>query len=401
MSMKKDTTKIFVFILTLIIELFQLNKFSYGQNILRSESKNKQTTQFNDNLIDCRNHIDFQKCYDLLAENVFESPDVVAICKAIERHDYKTMDVLKGKININTIGKQGITPLVWAYYSKDILSFQKIISLGANPNIRYIDTSEVCASRSINIMSPGSTFFSRLPIIKHTLSGYYPDYIDYPNICFNLMLVYGANSNEYNPYSGESVLYSACKEVNSEEMIKSLIRFGADVNFQTDEYEMKMTPLLIARTPQIVMLLLNAGADFNIKNSQGKSLSFRLLEIEDCDFINSHPVSNEWKNEWKNVKEFLINHGVNFDDEKKRYQEFKLRRKDNMNEYELYELEKNVLGATYDLNKRIEFEKQVGILTKDNLGQPYYDEYIRFRQKTFGVPQYIPKTPRFKCHNIQ
>jgi hypothetical protein len=395
--MKKDTTKIFVCILTLVIELSQLNN-SYGQNTLRSESK--QTTYSDNDFVDCERCVNFQEYYDLSAENVFESPDVVAICKAIERYDYKTMDALKGKININTIGKQGITLLVWAYYSKDILSFQKIISSGANPSIRYIDVSEEYASRSINIMSPGSTFFSRLPIIKNTLSGYHPDYIDYPNICFNLMLVYGANPNEYNPYSGESVLYSACKETNSEEMVKSLIRFGADVNFQTDEYEMKMSPLLAARTSQITMLLLKAGADFNIKNSQGKNLAFKLLEIEDCAFINSHPVSNEWKNEWKNVKEFLINHGVNFDDEKKRYQEFKLRRKDNMNEYEIYELERSVFGATYDLNKRIEFEKRVETLPKNNLGQPDYIEYIRLRQNTFGVPQ-MPKFSDFKYRDIQ
>jgi ankyrin repeat protein len=391
-AMKKNIRKVFIAILVLIFGLYKANDFFYGQNVLHDE--NKQTEQF-DNVLDYGNCVDFQKCYDLSAENIFESPDVVAICKAIERHDYKTIDILKEKININALGKQGITPLVWAYYSKDILSFQKIISSGVDPNIRYIDISEVYASRFINIMSPGSSFFSRLPIIKNTLSGYYPDYIDYPDICFNLMLVYGANPNEYNPYSGESVLYSACKEANSEEMIKSLIRFGADVNFQTDEYGMKMFPLFIAHTPQITILLLNAGADFHIKNSQGKTLAFRLLEIEDYDFINSHPVSKEWKNEWTEVKEFLINHGVNFDEEEKRYQEFKSRQKDNMNEYELYELEKSVLGATYDLNKRIEFEKQVEILSKDNLGQPDYAKYIKLRQNTFGVPQ-IPKHSRFK-----
>nr|CAD2157311.1 unnamed protein product [Meloidogyne enterolobii] len=113
-----------------------------------------------------------------------------------------------------------------------------------------------------------------------------------PNIFYTnskiskLLLLAGANPNAHQWFNGESEpLLSAFTRAGNVEMIKLLLKFGADPNFGNPG------PLLIALQHQnfkIIKILCNFGADpFNKLNSDGDSLLLYCVKDNySCDIIS-------------------------------------------------------------------------------------------------------------------
>ncbi len=72
------------------------------------------------------------------AEDYFQDPQVVALCRAIEADDVKEMErLIDAGADVNAIGKDGMTLLLWAFPENKIERFACLLRHGANPNVPF------------------------------------------------------------------------------------------------------------------------------------------------------------------------------------------------------------------------------------------------------------------------
>lgn len=75
-----------------------------------------------------------------VAEDYFEDPLVVELCKAIEANNLEGIDSLVAEgADVNAIGKGNMTPLLWSFPDDHIERFQKLLEHGADPNVLITD----------------------------------------------------------------------------------------------------------------------------------------------------------------------------------------------------------------------------------------------------------------------
>ncbi|MFZ2656414.1 MAG: ankyrin repeat domain-containing protein [Victivallales bacterium] len=71
-------------------------------------------------------------------ECFYSEPDMVAFCEAVILSDMKTMDryLKTGKVDVNKVGKEGVTPLLMAFKTRNKEAFLKLLQNGADPNLQ-------------------------------------------------------------------------------------------------------------------------------------------------------------------------------------------------------------------------------------------------------------------------
>ena len=70
------------------------------------------------------------------AEDYFEDPQVIALCKAIEANDLDEMErLIQAGADVNAKGEGNMTPLLWAFPDNKPERFEKLLEHGANPNV--------------------------------------------------------------------------------------------------------------------------------------------------------------------------------------------------------------------------------------------------------------------------
>ncbi len=78
----------------------------------------------------------FHQKHDWRAEKYFQDADVVDLCNAIESKDLRRMDqLIVTGTNVNAVGKDGMTPLMWAFPDNNLKRFTKLLEAGADPNV--------------------------------------------------------------------------------------------------------------------------------------------------------------------------------------------------------------------------------------------------------------------------
>lgn len=81
---------------------------------------------------------EWHKKYGWNSEVYFDDPDVVALCHAIEARNVAEVERLaKAGANINAIGKDNVTPLLWAFPGENEPCFRRLLELGADPNVMF------------------------------------------------------------------------------------------------------------------------------------------------------------------------------------------------------------------------------------------------------------------------
>ncbi len=70
------------------------------------------------------------------AEDYFDNKQVVALCHAIEQNDVKEMEkLIAAGADAKAIGKDGMTPLMWAFPDGKLERFACLLEHGADPNV--------------------------------------------------------------------------------------------------------------------------------------------------------------------------------------------------------------------------------------------------------------------------
>ena len=70
------------------------------------------------------------------AEDYFDDPQVIALCKAIEANDLEEMkQLIDAGADVNAKGKGNMTPLLWALPDNQLERFKMLLEHGADSNV--------------------------------------------------------------------------------------------------------------------------------------------------------------------------------------------------------------------------------------------------------------------------
>jgi hypothetical protein len=200
-------------------------------------------------LVGCRNRSQPES-----AEQLF-SGDVQSLAKAAARGDHQTVDRLVATgVDVNAIGSEGMTPLLWAVKENNLVGFSSLLAHGADPNA-LTDTGK----SAVNVAA-GMADLTWL----------------------RLCLAYGGDPNLVNagnPHApGQTPIYYAIREHNAP-AVKVLIESGADLEI-ADATE--RSPLYYAcefADYEIIYVLLRSGADYSPNNPDGLDPVARLRKF--------------------------------------------------------------------------------------------------------------------------
>jgi ankyrin repeat protein len=181
-------------------------------------------------------------------ETMFPDESVRALANAARKGRIKKIDdIVRSGVDVNSRGRRGATPLFWAM--RNYNGFHKLLELGADPNVVFED---------------GGTIF------------YWAVVSNRPKI-LRAMLDYGGNPNTVSGSSlGTTPIFEAIWQ--GTEMIDILLNAHADINAR-DKFG--STPMMNAAATgdyDIILYLLEHGADHKLKNNSGEDLLSRLSD---------------------------------------------------------------------------------------------------------------------------
>jgi len=222
----------------------------------------------------------------------FSDTRVQALADAAGKGDINEIDRLVAEgVDINTAGKDGMTPLLWTLWHGSHGGFERLLEHGADPNRQHsnVDIGHGRSVTTIAACCPTDSFWLEA-VLKH-----------------------GGETNlvesEGDINHPNSVMFPIHRAVDSRrvENLDLLIRAGADLNSKASSFG--STPLIYAATTvwyQGVFRLLEAGADYTIKDDSGGSLADYAID-EPRPFT---PEVRYWKDK---VLDFLENKGVDLE----------------------------------------------------------------------------------------
>lgn len=185
------------------------------------------------------------------AKNYFDREADVELAKAVAgSNSNKMQKCLDNGANINAVGREGMTPLVWSVYKNSKSGFVFLLQHGANPNLvttRY-------DGDKMSVMEEITTF-------RET------DFL-------RLALENGVSPNSPSG-NNRTVLFGAIMFSNLEN-VRVLVEAGANINHKGSFME---TPLITASAINrydMVYYLLSEGADPNLKDKANGDLFWMI-----------------------------------------------------------------------------------------------------------------------------
>ena len=205
----------------------------------------------------------------------FKDPKVIELINAAANGDIRKIDLLvKQGVDVNTRGKDNMTPLLWMLQSRNREGFKCMLEHGADPNVQAE---------------------GRYSVMWFVAGGDAPEFL-------KLALEHGGNPDLVDPY-GKRTLILESVEHGRMENVKLLIVAGANLNFQDGTGTTPLHGAAYQNYYDIIYVLLQAGADYRIKNTWDNTFVWTL------EHNNIDPKSEGYK--WRaKVIEFLRTRGV-------------------------------------------------------------------------------------------
>ena len=190
------------------------------------------------------------------ASELFADPKVAALAEALRSNDLTKAGQLLGEgVDINAIGKDGITLATWTMMAKNKPSFKWLFEHGANPNL----------------IPPNDR-----GVLQWAAGADDPDWLE-------TLILHKANVNlqwKSEIEDTETPLLEAISE-RRKTNLEILIKAGADVNFRgPEEMDAGGTPAIDAAVIgwfEGVYILLEAGADFRPRSTGGLDLTYEVV----------------------------------------------------------------------------------------------------------------------------
>jgi ankyrin repeat protein len=176
-------------------------------------------------------------------KTMFPDSEVRALAKAAGKGRIRTIDkwVAQG-VDVNARGTRGATPLFWAM--RNAKGFERLLEWGADPNVVYEDGGSIMHWA-----------------IRHRKDVY-----------LKLVLEHGGDPNMVVGVQEETPLYWALG-YSEKHKVPMLLEAGANINSQRRNGETPLMDAAMMGQYDLVLDLLERGADYTIKDKRGKGLA--------------------------------------------------------------------------------------------------------------------------------
>ncbi|MGD8690005.1 MAG: ankyrin repeat domain-containing protein [Gammaproteobacteria bacterium] len=188
---------------------------------------------------------------------VFPDPKVQELVKALMDHDFDRAKALTQQgADINYVGEDGLTPLYWVTATKDLITIENALKLGANTNHHYE-------------AHDGKT------IITGAAYGGSPELLQ-------LLLKYGGDPNSADQI-GETALMRAAMNGRMDN-IKVLLNNGADINGHMSAFLSAPVEAILQGKYDIAIYLVEHGYNFRL-DMLGEAAEMRRVgrKFKACD----------------------------------------------------------------------------------------------------------------------
>lgn len=224
-----------------------------------------------------------------VAAKYFDDSRVIELCEAIEAGDIERINALIASgVDVNFRGKDGMTPLLWAYPGERTEAFETLLKNGADPNLTF--SSDLNCPRSLHAGDSVTLLAASGRLAK-----------------LKLVMEHGGDVGARNG-NDDSLIHIAIRRgssVDKRDRIECLLEHGADIDAINTNY--KQTPAMSAAVYgqyELVLYLLQSGA------SPG-----RLGEVQDWRLIHVVLAGPRRQPEfaqrvgYREVLRYLIDHG--------------------------------------------------------------------------------------------
>jgi ankyrin repeat protein len=230
---------------------------------------------------------------------LFKNTRTWELAEAVESGDTAKIGVCVGA-NGNLLSdrepKYGQTLLIMAVENRNFNSVKKLLELGANPNLQDKFDGNSALMSAVDIKVEGDTSYAA-------------------DVRFlNILLQHGGNPNDVQKgdavkgnHNHFSVLQKACLS-GITEYVKILLKSGANVNLNGGNGVNPLFGAVVSGNPDIVLLLLNSGANFRdpiLPEKKGREKWTLLGTIDKMWHFD--PKSDDQKKE-REIKEWVKTH---------------------------------------------------------------------------------------------
>ncbi len=242
------------------------------------------------------------------AEDYFTDPQVIALCRAIEANDLAEMErLVKVGADVNAQGKDRMTPLLWAFPDNQLPRFKWLLEHGANPNVvvesDFGTKGQIPAGESVTHMA-----------CKTSFTGYFDAVFDHggdPNQPFVKLSGFGNTIHE--PPLMAIIKAGGRKRV---EKLKRLIALNADMNALSDGVTPPMQAASWFTQNDLVLIMLNAGADFRIYDSHECQRLIHIVVRQEFGTVGLKALTPQMQADRDAVIKWLEDHGESYEEAK-------------------------------------------------------------------------------------
>lgn len=219
-------------------------------------------------------------------EKIFDG-QLLELAKAISAGDIEKIEAsIKNGANPNGVGKEGVSPLIWAFYNSNKDAMTVLLRNGADPNMRITteDAHYTIKNNSAVTFIAGAT----------------------DNEYLKILLDHGGEVNAVTASKEPILIKMIFMSPRNYEGIKMLLDHGADINATDSGGSTLLITLADLNDFEHVYYLLQRGADYTIKDGTGYGVDFNIYQekIDPKEF----PEIYEWQ---RKCQEFLKARGVN------------------------------------------------------------------------------------------
>jgi ankyrin repeat protein len=238
------------------------------------------------------------------AEDYFTDPQVVALCHAIEAKDLAEMErLVKAGADVNAQGKGKMTPLMWAFPDNQLPRFKWLLEHGANPNVvvesDFNTGHRTFAGDSVTHIACATPF-----------PGYFDAVFDHggdPNLRRT-----GDAGRDATPLF--TVIFAGGR--NRAEKVERLIKAGADMNTLSDGVTPPMQAASWFKQNNLVLIMLNAGADFRTYDRHECQRLIHLVVRQEFGTVGLKALTPQMQADRAAVIKWLEDHGESYEEAK-------------------------------------------------------------------------------------
>jgi ankyrin repeat protein len=202
----------------------------------------------------------------------------VEFCDAIDRHEAGIADRLTADSPvIHAVGKVGVTPLLWAASRNALVTFRRLLELGADPNVPL--TEDIFDGVQLH-KGDCVVFFA----FGTELDGY-----------SEAVLSHGGNPKFVRPFRHDSVLHeaSACGVEGQKNRILRLLALGADPNQYNGSGKTPAMHAVSFGKFAGALTLLENGADYRLMQRKNPERLIHVLVRVETDLQRSDVKSSD------------------------------------------------------------------------------------------------------------